>query len=149
MILWLRLAAVAVVVIAAVSVGSVSGSLASRPRRSVYDLDEAVDFVAERLPDEVTARLSFDEVRVVLEAHCDYLADKGVASVATADDIGTELLLVPDDEPLAWIIGRLEERSVDLSDDDVATILGVEERYYRAIGAIGGEVEGPADPSPG
>ena len=149
MIIWILLAAVAVFVIAAVSVGSVSGSLASRPRRSVYDLDEAVEFVAERLPDEVTARLSFDEVRAVLEAHCDYLADKGVASVATADDIGTELLLVPDDEPLAWIIGRLEERSVDLSDDDVATILGVEERYYRAIGAIGGEVEGPADPSPG
>ncbi|MBM3661653.1 MAG: hypothetical protein FJW94_01990 [Actinobacteria bacterium] len=147
MIVWIILAAVAVFVIAAVSIGAVTGSLARRPRRSVYDLDEAVEFVAERLLEDVTARLSFDDVRAVLGAHCDYLAEKGVASLATAEDIGTELLLVPDDEPLAWIIGRLESQGVDVGDADVAAVLAVEERYYRAIGAIGGEVEGPADPS--
>ncbi len=147
MIVWILLAAVVVFVIAAATVGSVSGSLARRPRRSVYDLDEAVEFVAERLPGNVTARVSYDEVRAVLGAHCDYLADKGLASTATADDIGTGLLLVPDDEPLAWILGRLEERGVPLDDADVVAVLDVEERYYRAIGAIGGRVEGPADPS--
>lgn len=149
MLPWIILASVLVFVIAAASIGSVSGSLAERPRRSVYDLEEAVEFVAERLPDDLTARLSYDDVRAVLSAHCDYLADKGVASSATADDIGTELLLVPDDEPLAWILGRLESTSVRLADEDVATVLAVEERYYRAIGAIGGQVEGPADPAPG
>ncbi len=149
MLPWIILASVLVFVVAAASIGSVSGSLAERPRRSVYDLEEAVEFVAERLPDDLTARLSYDDVRAVLSAHCDYLADKGVASSATADDIGTELLLVPDDEPLAWILGRLESASVRLADEDVATVLAVEERYYRAIGAIGGQVEGPADPAPG
>lgn len=147
MVVWIVLAAVVVFVIAAATVGGVSGSLARRPRRSVYDLEEAVEFVAERLPDDLTARLSFEEVRAVLAAHCDYLAEKGVASAATADDIGTGLLLVPDDEPLAWILGRLESEGVELDDGDVVRILDVEERYYRAIGAIGGEVDGPADPS--
>ena len=147
MLVWIVRAAIVVFVIAASTVGGVSGSLARRPRRSVYDLEEAVEFVAERLPDELTARVSYEQVRAVLAAHCDYLAEKGVASAATADDIGTGLLLVPDDEPLAWILGRLESGGVALDDGDVVQILDVEERYYRAIGAIGGEVDGPADPS--
>ena len=85
MIVWIILAAIGVFVIAAATVGGVTGSLAVRPRRSVYDLDEAVEFVAERLSPELTAELSFEDVRAVLSAHCDYLADKGVASAATAD----------------------------------------------------------------
>ena len=147
MVVWIILAAIGVFVIAAATVGGVTGSLAVRPRRSVYDLEEAVEFVAERLSPDLTAELSFDDVRAVLSAHCDYLADKGVASAATADDIGTGLLLVPDDEPLAWILGRLDEQGVELDDTQVVAVLDVETRYYRAIGAIGPEVTGPGDPS--
>ena len=46
---WIVLSVIGVFVIAAVSIGVVSSSLAQRPRRSVYDLLEAVDFVADRL----------------------------------------------------------------------------------------------------
>jgi hypothetical protein len=145
--IWILLAAVCCFVIAAVAIGSVTGSLARRPRRSVYDLEEAVDFVADGLPDDLTAELSFDEVRAVLLAHCDYLAAKGVASTATADDIGTGLVLVPDDEPLAYILGRLDDQGLDIADDRVVTVLDVESRYYRAIGAIGPEVSGPELPA--
>ena len=135
--LWVVLAVVCTFVIAAVSIGVVSGSLAQRPRRSVYDIEEAVDFVADRLPDEVTAEVSFDDVRSVLLFHCDYLAAKGVASERTADDIGTALVVVPDDEPIAYILGRVTEAGLDLSDEQVVTILDAETRYYEAIGAFG------------
>lgn len=144
--LWIALAVVATFLIAAVSVGVVSGSLAQRPRRSVYDLEEAVGFVADRLPDEMTARIAFDDVRAVLLFHCDYLALKGVASDRTADDIGAALVVVPDDEPTAYVLGRVEEEEVELSDADVVTILDVELEYYRAIGAIGPRLDGPGDP---
>ena len=144
--LWMVLAVICTFVIAAVSIGVVSGSLAARPRRSVYDLDEAVDFVADRLPDELTARISFDDVRNVLLFHCDYLAAKGVASERTADDIGSALVVVPDDEPTAFVLGKVEEAGLGLSDADVVTILDVELEYYRAIGAIGPELVGPVDP---
>lgn len=144
---WVVLAAVVCFVIAAATIGGVTGSLAVRPRRSVYDLEEAVEYVAERLPDEWTARLGYDDVEAVLAAHCDYLAAKGVASERTADDIGTALVVVPDDEPVAWILGRLEEQELDIPDEAVVAVLDVEERYYRAIGAIGPRVDAPPDPT--
>jgi hypothetical protein len=145
---WIALAAVVTFVIAAATIGGVSGSLARRPRRSVYDLEEAVEYVAERLPAELTAEISYDDVRAVLAAHCDYLAAKGVASERTADDVGSGLIVVPDDEPVAWILGRLDEMGLGLSDEQVVTVLEVETRYYAAIGAIGPEVAGPTDPTP-
>ena len=141
--IWIVLAALGTFVIAAATVGGVTGSLARRPRRSVYDLEEAVEFVSERLPPELTSALSYDDVEAVLEAHCDYLAEKGVASGATADDIGSGLVVVPDDEPVAWILGRLDERGLDVTDEQVVQVLSVEERYYVAIGAIGPRVDGP------
>ncbi len=135
--LWIVLLAVGTFVIAAASIGSVTGSLAIRPRRSVYDLAEAVDFVADRLPRELTAELSYDDVQAVLEAHCDYLAAKGIASERSADDIGDQLVVLGDDEPLAWILGRLEELGVEIEDADVLSVLDVEQQYYEAIGLIG------------
>lgn len=144
--LWVVLAVVLTFVIAAVSIGVVSRSLATRPRRSVYDLEEAVEYVADRLPDELTARLSFDDVRSVLLFHCDYLAEKGVASERTADDIGPGLVVVPDDEPTAYVLGRVEAEGLDLADEDVVAILDTEVLYYEAIGVFGPQLQEPPEP---
>jgi hypothetical protein len=144
--LWVALAVVLTFVIAAVSVGVVSRSLATRPRRSVYDLEEAVEYVADRLPDELTARISFDDVRNVLLFHCDYLAEKGVASDRTADDIGSALVVVPDDEPTAYVLGRVESAGLELTDDEVVAILDTEVLYYEAIGVFGPQLQEPPEP---
>ncbi len=141
---WIVVTSLCVFVIAAVSIGVVTGSLARRPRRSVYDLDEAVDFVADRLPDELTATISYEDVRSVLLFHCDYLQAKGVASERTADDIGTALVVVPDDEPIAFVLGRVSDAALELDDDDVVTILDAELAYYEAIGAFGPRLEDPS-----
>ena len=144
--LWVALAVVLTFVIAAVSIGVVSRSLATRPRRSVYDLEEAVEYVAGRLPDELTARISFDDVRSVLLFHCDYLAEKGVASERTADDIGSALVVVPDDEPTAFVLGRVESAGLELADEDVVAILDAEVLYYEAIGVFGPQLQEPPEP---
>ena len=139
---WIALLVLGTFVIAAASIGSVTGTLAEKPRRSVYDLAEATQFVADRLPDDLTARLSYDDVDAVLGAHCDYLAEAGIASAKADDDIGENLVVVEDDEPVAWIIGRLEEIGFEVDDADVVEILEVEEQYYEAIGVIGPQVGG-------
>ena len=147
--IWLSLAlsVVTTFVIAAVSIGWVTAGLATRPRRSVYDLDEAVDFVAERLPPHVTAEVSFDDVKAVLGWYLDYLRSKGIASEATAEDIGEQLVLVGDDELLAWILGHSDEVGPDgpgaeLTDEQIAAVLEANETYERSIGAIGPAVTG-------
>ncbi|MGB6057476.1 MAG: hypothetical protein WBF71_04365 [Microthrixaceae bacterium] len=143
MLVWIILGAICTFVIAAVSIGSVSGSLARRPRRSVYDIEEAVEFVADHLPSEVTAVVSFDEVHQVLLFHCDYLEEKGIASQRAADDIGTGLVVVPDDEPVAFVLGAVEREGMDLTDEQVLSILDAETLYYEAIGAFGPPVSDP------
>ena len=85
-------------------------------------------------------------MRSVLLFHCDYLAAKGVASERTADDIGTALVVVPDDEPTAYVLGRVSDTGLALRDEDVVTILDAELAYYEAIGAIGPQLDGPPEP---
>ncbi len=146
-VLFCVLAALTTFVIAAVSVGSTTAGLASRARRSVYDPDEAVEWVGDHLPPDLTAEISFDDVRVVLDLYLEYLRTKGVASNKTADVLGADLIVVPDDERLAWILGQLDALSdsspgAELDDEQVVAILDANASYERSIGAIGPAVAG-------
>ncbi len=149
-VIWLfvALSALTTFVIAAVAVGGATGRQASRVRRAVYDVDAAVTFVADDLPGDVTADISYDDVRAVLDLHIDHLRERGVATYKTDDQTVGELVVVSDDESLAHVLGKLgalAEGSPDspgaaLSDEQVAQILDSEERYRRSIGGFGSEV---------
>jgi hypothetical protein len=136
------IAALAVFAIAAAAVGTVSGRMATEPPPTLFDMNEAVEFVADRLPDEVTARLSYDDVRRILHWHIDYLEAKGLASAATpgvlldTDDEGGPVV-VADDDSVAWVIGKVADAGLELGDVDVMLIIEAELDYLRAIGAIG------------
>jgi len=147
-VIWLFvvLSALAAFVVAAVSVGSVTARQAGKSRPAVYDLQAAVDHVADRLPADVTALLSYDDVRQVLLWHLDYLQTKGVASYRTDADVDGSLVVVTDDEPVAFIIGRADDAEIEITDEQIVAILQAQESYYQAIGAFGPEVGGPEDP---
>jgi len=143
--------ALVVVAIGLVAVGAVTGRLATEPPTSVFDLDEAVQWVADRLPDELTARLSYDDVRTLLGWHLDYLAAKGVAGES---DHELEVrpsgpIVAPEDEGVAYVLGRATEEGLDVDDVTVVEVLDVATGYLDAIGAIGTEVPSPPDPAPG
>jgi hypothetical protein len=142
------LAALTTFMIAAASIGGVTAVLARRSRRSVYDVGSAVEYVADHLSDELTATVSYDDLRAVLTWYVEYLEDKGVASEATADDPGGGLILVDDDEPLAFIIGRSVdvesgEPGGDLTDEALAAVLVCNLDYEESIGVIGAPVPPP------
>ncbi|MCY4257182.1 MAG: hypothetical protein OXE04_02690 [bacterium] len=71
--------------IAIYAVLRVSSRLAHSRARAVYDLAEAVDFVSERLPDTLTAKLSYDDVEAVLLWRLDHLRLKGAATYGRGD----------------------------------------------------------------
>ena len=144
-VIWLFvvLSALSAFVIAAVAVGSVVSQQGEKARPAVYDLDTAVIFVGDRLPAEMTAVLSYDEVRQVLLWHLDYMQAKGVASYRTDAEVNDELVVVDDDEPVAWILGKADESDLELTDEQVAAVLLQQAEYYRRIGAVGPQVATP------
>ena len=72
------LAAIAVFAIAAVTVGREAFRLGHQPPPTIFDLDEAVGHVADDLPPEAQARLTYDEVRTLIRAEIEHLEDEGV-----------------------------------------------------------------------
>ena len=114
------LAAAAVFVIAAVVVGREAHRLDTTSPRPVFDLEEAVGWVAERLPVDVAGRLSHDDVRRMLERSLDHLP------------IGGEDGMVADDETVAHVLS-----GSDWGEADVWLVVDLEVSYLRAIGAIG------------
>ncbi|HEV3226562.1 MAG TPA: hypothetical protein VGZ52_07000 [Acidimicrobiales bacterium] len=131
---------VLVVVIALVAVGRETFTLAVQPKQAHFDLEEAVQFVADRLPDEVTAVLTFDDVRSVIRWHLEYLRLRGVPVRRDQADDGA-LVVVEDDEGIAFVLGRADEAGLEVTDTEVAIVLEGEVAYFEAIGAIGPEVE--------
>jgi hypothetical protein len=140
------LTAVIVVAIALVTIGRLTYRLEEEPPTSVYDLEEAVEFVADRLPDEMTAQLTYDDVRSLLLWHLDYLEDRGVAR-EYGDNVTSGPLVAAEDEGLAYVLGRAADADMALDDVWVVRVLDASNAYLEAIGAIGGEVPEPPDPS--
>lgn len=135
------LAATAVVfVIAAVAIGREARRLDAISPRAVYSLEEAVQFVAERLRPDTQARLTSDELRSMLVLHMRWLHAKGLQPEGISDrrqDIADELVV--DDITLsAWLIGESTKAGVEILDDvDVVNVVDAHHAYFAAIGAIG------------
>jgi hypothetical protein len=139
------IAVVAVVVIGLVTVGRVTYQLEAEPPTSVYDIAEAVEFVAERLPDDVTAQLTYDELRDLLVWHVEYLEDRGVAR-DSGDNVTSGPLVAAEDDALAYVLGRAGESGVAVEDVWVVQVLDASGDYLDAIGAVAGEVPSSDDP---
>jgi hypothetical protein len=133
-------AAVLVVVIGLVAVGREAFTLRTQPKQAHFDLEEAVNFVADRLPEEITAVLTFDDVRSILRWHLEYLRDRGVP--VRRDQTSGGPVVVEDDEGVAWVLGRADDVGLEVTDVEVAIVLEAELGYLQAIGAIGGEAPG-------
>lgn len=134
-------AAVGVLVIAAVAVGGAWGRIRREGVVRLYDFDEAVDFVADRLPPDVASRVSYEEVRAVLSAHLDLLESEGLARAVGSEEADTPppSRSLTDEEVGGWVIGRLVEEGIHLEDEDVWTILEIEGAYLATIGALSRE----------
>jgi hypothetical protein len=141
-LLFILAAAVATFVIAAVVVGREAHRLDSVAPRSVYVLDEAVEFVAEYLPAESQARLTPDELEQLLTFHMQWLHAKGLQPSNVVDrrqDISTPVV-VGEDTLVGYLLGEAERNGIEILDDiDVVNVVDAHLAYFAAIGAVGPE----------
>ncbi len=134
--LFVALGAVVVVVIGFVTVGRATSVLRVQARPAVFDLEQAVDHIADALPEGPAGRLTHADVRWVLRADVDRLE----AATVDADDPEAATDIIEPDAAVARILELAEEQGRELADEDVVAVLDARTGYLRAIGAIGPEV---------
>lgn len=134
------LAVVAVFVIAAVAIGREAHRLDAVAPRAVYRLDEAVDFVCDRLPEQSQARLTPAEVQSLLLLHMRWLHAKGLQPDKVVDrkqDID-EQVVITEDSLIAYLLGQADDEGIELLDDvDAVAVAEAHLDYFEAIGAVG------------
>jgi hypothetical protein len=141
-ITWVFLVAAALVTfaIAAGVVGREAHRLDAVAPRSVYVVDEAVEFVAEYLPTDSQARLTPAELEQLLTIHMRWLHAKGLQPTNVVDrrqDIA-DLVIVGEDDLTAYLLAESEQAGIEILDDvDVVNVVDAHLAYFEAIGAVG------------
>lgn len=133
-------AASLVFAIAAVTVGREARRLDSVAPRAVYELEQATQFVADHLPGDTQARLTYSELRKLLVFHMRWLHDKGLQPAGVVDrrqDIVDEVV-IDEQTVAAYLLGAAEQNRIEvLQDVDVVHVVKAHLEYFDAIGAIG------------
>lgn len=136
------IAVVLVFAIAAGTIGREAHRLDAVAPRAVYQLDEAVDFVADRLPAESQARLTPAEVDELLRAHLRWLHEQGLQPDKAVDAKQSidDQVVIGEDQLVAYLLAEAERAGVDLLDDvDAVNVVDAHLAYFAAIGAVGPE----------
>jgi hypothetical protein len=143
-LVFLILSIICVFVIAAVVIGREARRLDAVAPRVVYEIEVAVDFVANALPPETQARLTLVELRELLIGHMNWLAEKNLVPIDVIDrrqDIDSPLV-VDETHLAAHLLNEAAKRGVEVLDDvDVIHVVDAHNAYFAAIGAVGPQAE--------
>ena len=143
-LVFLVLSIISVFVIAAVVIGREARRLDAVAPRVVYEIDAAVEFVADSLPAETQARLTLDELRELLIGHINWLSDRNLVPQDVIDrrqDIDSPLI-VDETHLAAHLLNEANKRGVEVLDDvDVIHVVDAHNAYFAAIGAVGPQAE--------
>lgn len=134
------IAVVLVFAIAAGTIGREAHRLDAVAPRAVYQLDEAIDFVADRLPPESQARLTPEEVDQLLRAHLRWMHEQGLQpdKVVDARQSIDDEVVISEDALVAYLLAEAEQVGVELLDDvDAVNVVDAHLAYFEAIGAVG------------
>jgi hypothetical protein len=131
-----------VVAIAAVFVVREAGRIAREPPASIFDPDDAYEWVVEHLPDDVAATLTAEDVRRILELQFEFFRSKGVAGNGSRRGPSGPVV-VGGAEQVAYIIERSGATGDAYLPEQVYPVVETQLSYLRAIGAIGPPAEGP------
>ena len=136
-ILYVVIALAVVFLIAAVLVGREARRLDAEPPRAVFDIDEATEWVANHLPFEISAVLSYSDVKRILEWNLEFLRDRGMALPEAGVPEGA--VVVGPEEVADFVLSRARAIDSPYSEDQVTAVLDAQFGYFDAIGAIGPE----------
>jgi hypothetical protein len=139
--IFLVVGALLVFAIAAAFVGSEAFRLGHEAPAAILDLDEAVDAVADRLPEATQARVTYAEVRQLILATLDHLRSKGLTAMPGEEletaVAHTEDVVVADDDAVAVVLGAVDRQGLDVGDEDAFEVIRALLAHLDDIGALG------------
>jgi len=139
-ILYAIVALVVIFAIAAAVVGREARRLDAVPPQPTFDIDEAVEFVAEHLPYDVSAVLSHDDVRRIIDWNLEFFRLKGVSG--NGHGAATEgPVVVGGAETVDYVLARADAHGLTYTAVQVHAVLNAQMTYLEAIGAIGPEAD--------
>ena len=134
----------AVLLIAWMAVSTTTARLGAMAPQPFLEIDTAVDYVADRLPEEVAGRLSHDDVRRMLLWHVDYLESNDLTRQGEGGG-PPRLTVVADDHTVDYVAERCRSGGITATRSDVESVLRVQNDHLRSIGVIGPRVSDPTD----
>jgi len=132
------IAAVCIFAIAAFVIGREARRLDAVPPRPVFDLDEAVAWVSEHLPFEVSAVLSHGDVRKILDWNLEYFRTKAVSGNGSSAHLEGPVV-VGGAETVDWVLARADALGEGYTAAQIHAVLDAQMLYLEVIGAIGPE----------
>ena len=145
--LFLLVGATLVVAVAFLLVGSSVARLEGSAAPAVLEVDDAVDWMAERLPDEVAAILRREEVVELVGWWLESVATAGL-STEYGQELGDEALDSGSDRVIAnldmavdQVVARALDRPEPLDEVAVVVVLDLLVTYLTEIGAIGSQAK--------
>ena len=129
--------------IAAGAVGREAQRLDALPARPVFDPDEATTWIAERLPPQVTAQLSYAELGRIVHWTLELLRQRAAVARTSGEvpDLGAPAV-IDLDTAVDYSITEAMGIGVELHRDDVRAAVEQVLAYLETIGAIGPEAAG-------
>jgi len=127
--------------IAAFVIGREARRLDATPPHPVFDMEEAVAWVADHLPFDISAVLTYDDVRQIIDWNLEYFRTKGVSG--NGHSAHTEgPVVVGGAETVDYVLHRAEAVGSPYTAAQVHAVLDAQMTYLEAIGAIGPEAQG-------
>lgn len=147
--IWVFIAAGAalVLLIAWFAVTLVTTRLNATPSLAVFDIEEATDYIADNLPQQVQNHLSHDDVRLLLRWEITYFRERGVASFGGVDHAAEQAsrqgrsVVADEDDIVDELVARAREEGLDVDVVDVVCVTDLTSDYLVAIGAVGAAVD--------
>lgn len=131
-IVLLIVAAVAIVIVAFIAVGHAVGSTEAMPAQIVVDVHEAIEFCAEALPDEITAVLSYDELRRLLRLHLEWIQ----AYHWSPEGHAAGPIVFEQFDALDYVMERMTVVDLDVPRETAAAVIQAHSDYLQVMGAV-------------
>ena len=137
-VFWGVLLIALVFAVAAIVIGREARRLDAVSPNPVFNIDDAVDWIADRLPFEVSAVLSHADVRQIIDWNLEYFRTRGVSGNGHSTEVPGPVV-VGGAETVDYVLHRAHLAGLEVTPTEVHAVLDAQMSYLEAIGAVGPE----------